>query len=107
MPLEPIAIPDFMAVSDIPCAQAAPEIFFSEEEEDENGKVISSVYKNEQAAKALCAQCPVRVKCLMFALEQNDIGIWGGTTERERRSIKRSKKDPRLHQVTVRRAARR
>lgn len=43
-------------------------------------------------AKAVCATCPfeVREKCLAWALESDqEFGIWGGTTEKERRGIKR------------------
>jgi WhiB family transcriptional regulator, redox-sensing transcriptional regulator len=44
-------------------------------------------------AKAACAACPVRDECLEFAIAtiQND-GVWGGTTEDERRLIKRSRR---------------
>jgi WhiB family transcriptional regulator, redox-sensing transcriptional regulator len=44
-------------------------------------------------AKKICASCPVREECLEFAIAtiQND-GIWGGTTEDERRLIKRARR---------------
>jgi WhiB family transcriptional regulator, redox-sensing transcriptional regulator len=44
-------------------------------------------------AKAACAACPVREECLEFAIAtiQND-GVWGGTTEDERRLIKRARR---------------
>ncbi len=37
-------------------------------------------------AKAICASCPVRVECLAFAEEGNEVGTWGGqsTTDRSR-----------------------
>lgn len=41
-------------------------------------------------AKALCAACSVRAECLAFALEHPQKGIWGGTTERERRTRRAS-----------------
>lgn len=45
-----------------------------------------------RAAKAVCAVCPVRAECLADALEQDDHhGIWGGTSERERRNIRRNR----------------
>ncbi len=46
-----------------------------------------------QLAKKICASCPVREECLEFAIAtiQND-GIWGGTTEDERRLIKRARR---------------
>lgn len=107
MSLIPLAIPSFMIDTQLPCSSAAPDIFFPEETEDENGKVISSVYTHEQEAKTLCISCPVRVKCLVSALEKNDIGIWGGTTERERRSMKRGHKDPLRTPVVLGRKPRR
>lgn len=35
-------------------------------------------------AKAICSQCPVQRKCLEFAIDGNESGVWGGTTEAER-----------------------
>jgi WhiB family redox-sensing transcriptional regulator len=40
------------------------------------------------AAKSLCARCYVRAQCLDEALAYDEAGIWGGTTETERRAIK-------------------
>ncbi|MFQ5947741.1 MAG: WhiB family transcriptional regulator [Acidimicrobiia bacterium] len=41
-------------------------------------------------ALAICATCPVRVQCLEWALEVREpYGIWGGTTERQRRRLLR------------------
>ena len=39
-------------------------------------------------AKDLCAVCPVRAQCMDYALRHDEVGIWGGTTERERKKIK-------------------
>ena len=36
-------------------------------------------------AKAICRRCLVRVECEAFAVEHGEIGIWGGTSERQRR----------------------
>ena len=42
-------------------------------------------------AKAICRVCPVQTQCLEFALgTHQDYGIWGGTTEEERRQIRRA-----------------
>lgn len=39
-------------------------------------------------AKAICARCPVSAECLDYALTHEErFGIWGGTSERERRKI--------------------
>lgn len=41
-------------------------------------------------AKAVCRSCLVRDDCLAFALEHPlTIGVWGGTSERERRKMRR------------------
>ena len=38
-------------------------------------------------AKQVCDECPVSADCLEYALETNqDSGIWGGTSEEERRA---------------------
>ncbi|MGW7517791.1 WhiB family transcriptional regulator [Streptomyces sp. NPDC054796] len=58
-----------------------PEIFFPEPEEMDRIR----------AAKALCAQCPVRPVCLDAALEAGDReGIRGGMTEEEREPLHRN-----------------
>ncbi len=41
-------------------------------------------------AKAICASCPVREECLLFALaNREEQGVWGGLTETERRRVRR------------------
>lgn len=41
----------------------------------------------EDAAKAICARCPALAECREFAMNNNELfGIWGGTTEAERRA---------------------
>jgi WhiB family redox-sensing transcriptional regulator len=34
--------------------------------------------------KAVCAECPVRERCLAWATKHGEVGIWGGTTDSER-----------------------
>jgi len=59
------------------CAQTDPEVFFPEK----GGSV--------REAKAVCTGCPVRVQCLEYALAHDErFGVWGGTSERERRRLK-------------------
>lgn len=41
------------------------------------------------AAFAVCAGCPAKTACLAWALEHRENGIWGGTTERQRRIMLR------------------
>jgi WhiB family redox-sensing transcriptional regulator len=50
-----------------------------------------------EVAKRICATCPVKEPCLEYALEYRiDHGVWGGTSERQRRRIlrKRGHSDP-------------
>jgi len=38
-----------------------------------------------------CGTCPVQQQCLDFALKtRQEFGIWGGTTEDERRTLNRA-----------------
>ncbi|MGC9536521.1 WhiB family transcriptional regulator [Streptomyces sp. UG1] len=41
------------------------------------------------AARALCAGCGHVEACLAFALEHPVLGVWGGTTWREREAARR------------------
>ena len=44
-----------------------------------------------ERAKQVCGECPAKTPCLEFALETNqDAGIWGGTSEEERRAMRRA-----------------
>jgi WhiB family redox-sensing transcriptional regulator len=63
------------------CRQASPELFFPL---GKTGQALTDI----EAAKAICALCPVQSQCLAFALNTNqEFGIWGGTTEDERRRL--------------------
>ena len=49
--------------------------------------------RDVDAAKAICRQCFVRPECLEYALATREgIGIWGGSTENERRVMRRKRK---------------
>lgn len=44
--------------------------------------------EREREAKAICAECAVCSTCLSYALRIREAhGIWGGTTEVERRAL--------------------
>ncbi|GAA5082362.1 WhiB family transcriptional regulator [Streptomyces sp. SID10815] len=65
------------------CRQEDPDLFFP------IGTTGPALLQTEQA-KAVCGRCPVREQCLDWALETDQaIGVWGGTSENERRALKR------------------
>lgn len=65
------------------CRDEDPELFFPVSE-------IGPGARQAEQAKAVCARCPVRETCLRFAIDNGlDNGIFGGTTERERRELVR------------------
>lgn len=41
-----------------------------------------------EAAKEICASCPMKEPCLEYAIDNRvDHGVWGGASERQRRRI--------------------
>ncbi len=65
------------------CRTEDPELFFP------IGTSGPALLQTEQA-KTVCRSCPVREQCLEWALETGQsIGVWGGTSETERRALKR------------------
>lgn len=68
-------------MKNIPCTQMslaeADKIFFSEESA-----------KRQAKAKALCATCDIREKCLEIAINNEcEFGIFGGLTPAERKAL--------------------
>jgi WhiB family redox-sensing transcriptional regulator len=43
-----------------------------------------------EVAKAVCLGCPVRQECLECALTYREEGVWGGTTEIERKALRKA-----------------
>ncbi|MFE9058064.1 WhiB family transcriptional regulator [Streptomyces mutabilis] len=65
------------------CRTEDPDLFFP------LGTTGPAALQTEQA-KAVCRRCPVREQCLRWALDTGQsIGVWGGTSEMERRALKR------------------
>ncbi|EFE71205.1 MULTISPECIES: WhiB family transcriptional regulator [Streptomyces] len=65
------------------CRTEDPDLFFP------IGTSGPALLQTEQA-KAVCRRCPVREQCLQWALDTGQsIGVWGGTSETERRALKR------------------
>ncbi|SEE90891.1 WhiB family transcriptional regulator [Ruania alba] len=45
----------------------------------------------QRQVREICFTCPVRLECLVDALDNRiQFGVWGGMTERERRALLRS-----------------
>lgn len=59
------------------CRGKGPEIFYAERGDD------------TRPAKDMCAACPVQVQCAEAGSRERH-GVWGGFSERQRRSIRRS-----------------
>lgn len=60
------------------CRDVNIEMFYSGEPDD------------TRAAIRVCRSCPVRRPCFEAALARGEVfGVWGGTTERERRRVLR------------------
>ena len=36
---------------------------------------------------SMCGVCPVQKECLDFAIRNNEYGVWGGKTEKEREAL--------------------
>lgn len=64
-------------MADALCAQTDPEVFFPE------------LGGSAREAKKVCAQCPVLARCRSYALEHQEKGIWGGTSDRDRALLRR------------------
>jgi len=65
------------------CRDEDPELFFPISEMGPGARQLDE-------AKAVCARCPVRTQCLNYAVDNGlDHGVFGGTTERERRELVR------------------
>ena len=61
------------------CLRVGPWIFDYETETDQ--QLVDN-------AKKVCGRCPVQAECLAAALDGDEVGIWGGTTTRERAAMK-------------------
>ena len=77
-PITPTPVPSpFGAGQLTACEGADSEIFFDEERFGE--------------AKAICATCPVQARCLVYAVDCEQFGVWGGATPEERSAMRGSR----------------
>jgi WhiB family transcriptional regulator, redox-sensing transcriptional regulator len=67
--------------ADAACRDADPDLFFP------IGTAKAAPRQIEEA-KRICRSCPAQTQCLAWALDNRVAdGVWGGTTEDERRVI--------------------
>jgi len=66
------------------CAQTDPELFFAD-----------AGSREERQAKKICQLCDVRPDCLLWALTRTEplYGVWGGTSETDRRARRRRRQE--------------
>ena len=65
------------------CRSVDPDLFFPV------GTTGIALVQIEHA-KSVCQQCDVKQACLDFAIQTNqESGVWGGTSEEERRKLRR------------------
>lgn len=56
---------------------------------------------SSRAAKRTCRACPVTDSCLEYAMDTHqEFGIWGGTSERERRKLRKTWPAPQLAEAS-------
>ena len=68
------------------CAGMNPDLFFPARGEA------------SAPAKAVCAPCEVKERCLNYAIEGGErFGVWGGMSERERRRVRRGRQEENKH----------
>ena len=64
------------------CRDVDPDLFFP------IGTMGESLLQIDEA-KQICQACPVCGPCLRWAVDSGSAGVWGGTTEDERRILRR------------------
>jgi WhiB family transcriptional regulator, redox-sensing transcriptional regulator len=66
------------------CRDSDPDVFFPI-------GTTGSALEQIETARRICTACLVNDECLEFALATNqEAGIWGGTTEEERRKLRKA-----------------
>lgn len=57
---------------------------------------------HDDRGKRICAECPLRLRCLEHAIEHGEPGIWGGTSDKQRREIRAARKRGQAGPIEVR-----
>lgn len=72
-----LILPDWSARKDLVCTTMDPELFHPLHDDGVEAA----------QATAACWRCPARAECLEWALANDEQGVWGGTTDFERRQL--------------------
>ena len=59
---------------------------------DQTYLFFSPVAAEEEQARAICRSCPARSVCRDWAVKTGQDGVWGATTESERRNLRRNQR---------------
>jgi WhiB family redox-sensing transcriptional regulator len=71
-------IPDYSWQEGAPCLSEDTRLFYPE-----RGEVVPDYIKK------MCEECPLKERCIEHAVKHEYYGYWGGTSERERRRMRR------------------
>lgn len=77
-----------------PCMKADPELFFPELPARPNAEDKRYYSIAVTLAKEVCNECPFIGACLQYALHNDVTGIWGGTIDSDRRTIRKHRRIP-------------
>ena len=64
------------------CKDADLDLFFPDDDEPKLAR------QKTVAAKEICRECNIVADCLSYAISANEVGIWGGTTTKERKYLR-------------------
>jgi len=93
------------------CVKVDPETFFPDLPErvklpedasraerdaakDEYENAMAAYHEQIDQAKFICSECPFVDPCFVYAMQNDVYGVWGNTTENERKNFRRRNKLP-------------
>ncbi len=74
------------------CAGEDPQLFFAQDADGAgHSETIPDRDARQRSALRVCGDCTVTAECLAYAVAHRDVdGVWGGTTEAQRRPLIRA-----------------
>ena len=72
--------PDFRSKG-LPVCALDPDTFFP---------TGTNYNQKELQATKFCTECPYKQECLQFAIENDEWGVWGGTTRHQRKALRKA-----------------